>query len=764
MSTLGPYARVGAKLVERGYSAIPIMPGSKRPGQMRGGEWFGMSNWHEIYSKRLPSGFEIQDWSASQAGVGVLAGPGSQHLIGIDIDTDDPEINEAIRSILPSATPVRKKGEKGETLIYRCPGFVVVSGKSSFPIKSQRVCDIIGPGRQMLLPPTIHPKTREPYYWTGTEALEDVDPEDLPMLPVDIADLIAEVLKPLGYEPEPEHKPLVNGHATNEDATPRPHRLLNDAALDNLSAWVPQLKLIRCRKTAQGYEALPHWRPSSTGRDEKQRALNLKIHPTGIVDFGADRTYTPITLVMETNGCDLDTAFRTLAEAVGWSADQVIIQTALVAKEQNDVPVNLELDQTKKPDPILRFTEPKGLIGELVNWITDTARRPNRVLALGAAITIIGTLVGRRAQGPTKTGTHLYVLALAPTGAGKQHAIDCIMQLMSVAKAEHHIGPSEFISMPAVINFLMRQPLSLCPQDEFGAFLKRINSRGAKGFEASISKVLRTLWGLNFGKTLTPEWAGRKAEMIKCPALSIYGVSVPEDFFDALQNSDISNGFLNRFLVLNTDEYSPDMTPRLEPGVVPNKLITALGELYNWSGSPLATARLNDVGLDPKPDEIHWADNQAESIFADFSLFIEAEMKRETSIKLFIARSAEMAVRLATILAVGRCGREALVDVSDMEWGRDLVWECGQSLARASAKYMAENERQAWNNRIVRLIQRRRVIKPREVQQYVRGALRSADIKDILAGLVEAGEIEPIISISGNRQTIAGYRYTGDPP
>jgi hypothetical protein len=47
-----------------------------------------------------------------------------------------------------------------------------------------------------------------------------------------------------------------------------------------------------------------------------------------------------------------------------------------------------------------------GAQGNVIDRIAATARRPNRVLALGAAITIVGTLIGRRVAGPTRSATH----------------------------------------------------------------------------------------------------------------------------------------------------------------------------------------------------------------------------------------------------------------------------------------------------------------------------------------------------------------------
>jgi hypothetical protein len=206
------------------------------------------------------------------------------------------------------------------------------------------------------------------------------------------------------------------------------------------------------------------------------------------------------------------------------------------------------------------------------------------LLALAAAVTVVGTLIGRRVAGPTRSATHLYVVPVAPTGSGKQHLLEVVPALMKAAGAQSHIGPGEFISMPAVINFIMRKPLSLCLQDEHGAFLKRITARRASGYETAISKVLRTLWGTSFSAMATPEWANREMKIIQSPAISILGLSTPDEFHGALQGESVANGFLNRYLVLNSNLRAADVTPQLEPGSVPDQLSAGLRTLYLWSG------------------------------------------------------------------------------------------------------------------------------------------------------------------------------------
>jgi hypothetical protein len=231
-----------------------------------------------------------------------------------------------------------------------------------------------------VLPPTIHPDTGAPYRWSGSESLEDLQPHELPALPSDIAEKITGALLPLGYRPEP--RPHEGGNGGNGDGD-SPHRVLNNEALANLDAWVPALMLYRCRRTQKGYEAVPTWRPSTTGRELGKRHRNLKIVMDGIRDFGADQGYTPLDLVMTACDCDLDTAFRFLSERLGWASDLDLSALRPPADEAAAEPAAGAAVKPKVPiDELARFTTVPGVVGDLVDWIVATSRRPNRVLAL----------------------------------------------------------------------------------------------------------------------------------------------------------------------------------------------------------------------------------------------------------------------------------------------------------------------------------------------------------------------------------------------
>ena len=117
---MGAYAQCAERLIERGFAAVPIMPGTKRPGFFFAGMWIGLANWQRRFNGGPPPATERERWAAGDTGVGVVAGQASHGLIAVDIDSEDPAIQATLRTVLPP-THVRKTGARGETLFYHGP-------------------------------------------------------------------------------------------------------------------------------------------------------------------------------------------------------------------------------------------------------------------------------------------------------------------------------------------------------------------------------------------------------------------------------------------------------------------------------------------------------------------------------------------------------------------------------------------------------------------------------------------------------------------
>ncbi|GGE18300.1 hypothetical protein GCM10011390_41840 [Aureimonas endophytica] len=385
---------------------------------------------------------------------------------------------------------------------------------------------------------------------------------------------------------------------------------------------------------------------------------------------------------------------------------------------------------------------PEGLVGDIAQWICDTARRPQPSLALGAALTIVGTAAGRQFVGPTGSGTHLYVLGLAPTGQGKDHALQQIARIMRAAQLGMHVGPSEFISMPAVINFLLRSPLTVCPMDEFGDFMARILHKKASSFERSVAKVLRSMWGISFGEYQSPEWAGRSASTIHAPALSIYGVSTPEQFWRALEGAAIEDGTVNRFTLVGGDQRSIDRDPDFDPHVVPQCILDGLKSIYERSGA-VQLGRRNDSAANPSDvrRELPWQDAEAQGAFETFKTATEAKIE-DPATSAFYARTVEMAVRIATVVAIGRVGGQESVSLRDIEFGIAMAETSSAMMLLGAQDYLSNSEHQSQAQKIRRIIKSRGGrIQRKALLVAMQHSLRARDLNDLLKAMEEADEI-----------------------
>lgn len=760
MSGQSPFAQVAQKLIANGYHPIPIMPGDKAPGEIRGGSWRLMNDWPK-YRDQAPPEFILKLWSSWERGnVSIVTGTRitqTHEVAAIDFDTDQTDLLETMESSIPPS-PVRKRGRRGYTAFYLAP--IGTRGRK-FKKGSATICEILtGTNtRQTVIPPSIHPNTGQPYVWMTDRTLLNTPATALPVLTEDMLERFIDTVEFLEGVEEVAHrtidaKPRSDGEATVWGT-------VNETALRNLDAWVPALPLPKLHRSSAGYQAVAWWRPSSTGRDIKDRATNLGISPAGIKDFGTDDTYTALDLTMRATNWDLDTAFGWLSRKLGLSEDwnDVAVPQLVVEEPQPDIGIPTSVEPDELPDNLAR---PAGMLGEVVDWIVATARRPNRTLALGAAITVLGTLMGRMTAGPTLSGTHLYVVALAPSGAGKDHPLNQVMQLMKASSAGHLLGPDEFISMPAMINFLQRTPLAVSPMDEIGAFFKRLAHFKASPYEKSVTKMLRTVWGASFRSITTPEWGSKKMEEIWFPSLSIFGVSTPGEFFEALEGGDVVNGFLNRFLMLTSDARAQDTSPSLDPMLVPEKIAQRLATLY------IETNRVQVgrviIGDNPPPRRVPWADRKAEAVFETLKADVEA-LRMVDDDDPFYARTVEMAVRLATIHAVSRDPSKPAVTADDMRWGAGLAMWSARTMIRAARGYMAENQTQGASNRILRIIERcGGRISHRDLQRKLKNGIKSRDLADIIKNLVEAEILRTVRTIppGGGTPTIR-YEIPTDP-
>jgi Bifunctional DNA primase/polymerase, N-terminal len=259
----GAYDVQGPFLRTRGYYVHPIIPATKRPGYYVPSEnrFVGMENWNDA---RRP----MEKSKQPGAGIGLRCGlqaDGETYIGAVDYDRDDIALKASEDPKLWGL--VRKVGQRGATPFFRSKK-PILSG--DYKINGQMAVQILGEGKQTVIPGSIHPDTGKPYEWDDDRyTLYNCNPADLPEIAEDLVERIEALLKPFGWEPEPEPKPDGTTDGTEDRNDGDTFQALNNAALQRLEEWVPQLGLYGLRSNLGGTPTIvrsPAFAPRSAGR------------------------------------------------------------------------------------------------------------------------------------------------------------------------------------------------------------------------------------------------------------------------------------------------------------------------------------------------------------------------------------------------------------------------------------------------------------------------------------------------------------------
>ena len=408
-----------------------------------------------------------------------------------------------------------------------------------------------------------------------------------------------------------------------------------------------------------------------------------------------------------------------------------------------------------------------GLVGDVVEWIVSGARRPNRVMAMGVASAVIGTLIGHRIEGPTESATHLYIIILGPTGFGKDWPMKAGTALVDAVGRQDLLGPNEWASSPGFQNLLKRKPIMICFVDELGDELNKINGKNANVYVANITALLKRCYNA-WEVVMTGEKVKEEMERIDWPAPSIVGAATPEKFFGSLQPGDLESGFANRLLILPFEGHrkAPEQSPAPGSKEVPPHLIAALKALPKRI-EPGKDEILNapaDGSIRPKPPliRIGWGPG-AEDVYFKFSRKIDTLESGDSQRYELSMRACENAVRLATNIAVGR--GSPTVDCEDIAWG--IAW-AEQSLEAACggvARYMRQYfDFPKFCEEVLGYVEAEGGWASRyNIERKFRGNLRNGfDMQNVLGQLLREKRIEKADRAGTRGPAAEGFRIIGD--
>lgn len=776
------FITTATRLVERGYSVIPIIPGEKRPGEYKGDQWVGMSKWQR-YCDRSPTKFELDLWAKWPNPSICLALGRASNLTAIDFDYGSPEVRAALEACLPPS-PVKKVGAKGYTAIYR--GFNVPSKK--YLLDGVSVIEVLANGKQTVLPPSIHPDGMA-YRWLTPDTLEDLTASELPELPHDIHDRIAKALEkfqptvePLKIDGGNLSRLTIGGGNLSDGDNDSYWRAINDKALLNLDNWVLKLFPGAGRGADGGYRVDPVWRGVT------KMTKKVGIHPSGIRDFGTDQSMTPIDLVMAATGADLDAAtlyLRDLLEPPQEAVFQPDMAPDISPKspdiippwrrglkeEPNPFPAFDPLPPAKTDKPAKKkggFPSAQGAVGMLAQYINETAIRPQPVLAVAASLCAIGTLAGRKYRSPTNLRTNLYVVSLADSGAGKNHSRQVISRIFSdLINCDDRLGGGKIASGSGLLTALLRSPSILFQLDEFGMFLSAAadKKRSPRHLTEIIEHMTELFTSSNdvYRGIEYADQRDRPRKSIIQPCLSIHGTTVPGHFWKALESSSAVDGSLARFIICESEEHYPDSRhpPEKAP---PEQLLDMMRRIATPIGGSSAI-QLN--GEHPPAELMTVPYSEAATVFIrglEKRTTEKLNAVKGTPYTALWARRDELSIKIALVHAIGRNPEEPVIDMVDFEFALKIVESSINLMVEGIERFVSDNMAESYSKRVLEVIRKAGGVMNKSAlykQTLFLGRDRETTLKALLGS---EALVEEIIQPKGGGRPKTIYRLPSDVP
>lgn len=660
---------------ELGLSVIPVASNGKNP---------IIDGWSK-YCEELPTQDLIDKWDKMKVNIGVACGPASGILV-LDIDTDDKEILD-----LCPPSPVRRRGKKGECRFFKY--------NPNIPSTSIPQIDILSIGRQVLIPPSVHPDTKKPYVWITPDTLENFSVKDLPELDMSF---LSKLSKKVSIEIPGRNNKLVDIVSSMRSRGEPEQEIINQIYEWDKNYHSPRLFL----EAKEGFKG-------KSEDDAKRNAWKFVINVS-----------------------------KTLIE----NGTAVMSDTAplLILDETKVIPVYQAQN----------FPRPTGIMGDLMELTEKYSEREMPNLALGGAIALMAVVCSNRFRF-NDTWPNVFVLNLAPTGAGKSFPQRIIKKILDEKLSSDLIGYGNYRSSSALTKNLVSKRERLDIIDEVAGLFAQMKSGGL--YQTEILDELCKLWSDSNTKFLAGEYS-EKTDTSTCynPCISIIGSSTISGIKNNLNKLMIEKGLMPRFLIFSHDSYGKIKDDYLDEKLL-NKVTDNLKELiakFPKRKSAVEVPTLHGPMYDPR----NMAPIEKEAISYFNSLKREFASRMESgdheASKHILSRGKEQIMKLSLLHAVSN-GRK--ITLEDLKWAKE-VFDISMHNSKAFIEESSvDNEHEKDVTQVFNFIIEKGEITHSKLQHRFR-RIQSIRLKQIIQQLIEDSSIIPFErKHSTNNKTSKGY-------
>lgn len=376
-----------------------------------------------------------------------------------------------------------------------------------------------------------------------------------------------------------------------------------------------------------------------------------------------------------------------------------------------------------------------GMVGQIADWITSTALRPQPKLSLASALTIVATLKGRKFKTKTNIYSNIYCLAIAESGTGKDHPqkmLKLLCQNLFMSPPASNTGFVDELAALGGNGVLML--------DELADWIDTSRSKGM-AHKASIFRTWLELFGCSRDSYMGERRADAAKEppkKIEKPLFCLLTASTPEKLQKSMASDDISGGLLNRFLFFMSSERPRKVKHHeLNKDSLPENVVEKIKSYLFYSNEeaqPLLFER------------------DAYDLYNAYDDYFENQLQSEddNNLRLLYNRANEYVGKVALIL----CDDEKITK-QDVECAFEIV----KSSIADSLKFcggIARNLQEADFIKIRNWIKESKLMTRRDLTRKIQGSIDAKRKFEILLALEEIGDI--VINKESKTET---YKFIG---
>jgi hypothetical protein len=244
----------------------------------------------------------------------------------------------------------------------------------------------------------------------------------------------------------------------------------------------------------------------------------------------------------------------------------------------------------------------------------------------------------------------------------------------------------------------MAQPAILFQLDEFGRFLKTLGEERHShlyGIPSTLLKLYSSAGSTFSGKAYADT---KKNQSVHQPCVVLYATTVPDSFWRSLSAESLSDGFLARLLVFESDTLPAENEIDEQP-IPADILATAVRWLEMKPGAG------NLSSSHPEPCVLDTSD-EAKAIVREYGQCIDAMYAAPANRKFqaILSRAKENAHKLAIIYAVSESITCPIIDAPAMRWACELTDYLVRRLIGLATDRISESTFDANQKRVLEVI------------------------------------------------------------